>query len=318
MSCPAPSSLRHLWRATSALAITALVAGCIDMGQRTSLVPPNRPSDLTPQRQEPSAESARLSRYYAALQQDLLTRGLMRIDGGGPETPYDADDLRENFERIAFYDEYGSASGTAGALGRWSGPVRLRAAFGPSVSPEQRAKDSATLEAYAARLARLTGHPISVTNSPARTNFLVLFASQDDGAFVAEQVKTVLPNISGGDLDVFVRPPQTYYCLVRAGGVQSEPSAYSRGVALIRAEHPDLARRSCIHEEIAQGLGLRNDSPRARPSIFNDDDEFALLTSHDEKLLQILYDPRLRPGMSAPEARPIVRQIAYDIMGEPK
>jgi hypothetical protein len=54
--------------------------------------------------------------------------------------------------------------------------------------------------------------------------------------------------------------------------------AYTRAVAVVRAEHPDLLRQSCIHEEIAQGLGLPNDSPAARPSIFNDDEEFALLT----------------------------------------
>ena len=67
---------------------------------------------------------------------------------------------------------------------------------------------------------------------------------------------------------------------------------------MIRAEHPDLLRLSCLHEEIAQGLGLSNDSPAARPSIFNDDEEFALLTRHDELLLTMLYDPRMIPGMS--------------------
>ncbi len=87
-------------------------------------------------------------------------------------------------------------------------------------------------------------------------------------------------------------------------------------MALIRSEHPDLFRLSCIHEEIAQGLGIPNDSPRARPSIFNDDDEFALLTRHDELLLQMLYDPRLTPGMTAEEARPIARIIARELMGE--
>ncbi|MFK7755227.1 MAG: DUF2927 domain-containing protein, partial [Sedimentitalea sp.] len=75
-------------------------------------------------------------------------------------------------------------------------------------------------------------------------------------------------------------------------------------------------RLSCIHEEISQGLGLPNDSPAARPSIFNDDDEFALLTSHDEKLLSMLYDPRLSPGISADAARPIARQIALGLTGE--
>ena len=43
-------------------------------------------------------------------------------------------------------------------------------------------------------------------------------------------------------------------------------------------------------------MGLPNDSPEARPSLFNDDLEFALLTEHDAILLRMLYDPRLRPG----------------------
>ncbi|WP_372802367.1 DUF2927 domain-containing protein, partial [Paracoccus seriniphilus] len=46
----------------------------------------------------------------------------------------------------------------------------------------------------------------------------------------------------------------------------------------------------------------------------NDDEEFALLTRHDELLLQILYDPRLRPGMTAAEATPIVRSIATELL----
>ncbi len=83
---------------------------------------------------------------------------------------------------------------------------------------------------------------------------------------------------------------------------------------MIRAEHPDLLRLSCLHEEIAQGLGLANDSPLARPSIFNDDEEFGLLTTHDEYLLKMLYDPRIRPGMTAEEAIPVARTIANELL----
>ena len=93
-------------------------------------------------------------------------------------------------------------------------------------------------------------------------------------------------------------------------------SVYSHAVALIRSELTPLLQASCIHEELAQGMGLANDSPTARPSIFNDDEEFALLTRHDELLLRILYYPRLRPGMSEAEAAPIVRRIATELLGE--
>jgi len=81
-------------------------------------------------------------------------------------------------------------------------------------------------------------------------------------------------------------------------------------IVLIRAEHPPLTRLSCVNEEMAQAMGLPNDSRAARPSLFNGDLEFALLTEHDAVLLRMLYDPRLRPGMSVDEVRPLLPAIA--------
>ncbi len=57
-------------------------------------------------------------------------------------------------------------------------------------------------------------------------------------------------------------------------------------------------------KKLPKGLGLANDSPAARPSIFNDDEEFATLTPQDEQMLRMLYNPALRPGMTISEARP--------------
>ncbi|MDA7420758.1 DUF2927 domain-containing protein [Tritonibacter multivorans] len=280
----------------------------------TSLRPQPRPDNLKPvEVYTPSPESQALALFYGRLEQDLQTRGLLRVDGGAVDTPYDAEDLSEAFQALAFYDEYGdaSASGT-GRLARWTGPVVMQAVFGPSVSAEQRIKDKALLSAYATRLSRLTGHRIT---TGARGNFTVLFAGLDDADFVRARVQRLLPNMSEADLALFATPPRQFYCLVTAGGPAADPLRYSRGVALIRAEQPPLMREACIHEELAQGLGLRNDSQRARPSIFNDDDEFARLTSHDEKLLAMLYDARLNPGMSIEEALPLIPTLAAEQMG---
>ncbi len=299
----------------AALLGLGLLSACMPMGRSESVVPKPRPAAMVAPA-APSAASAELRQYYRVLQQDLLTRGLLRTDGGGPDTPYDAEDLAENFEAISFFNEYaGRGGGATGGLSRWSGPVRLQAEFGPTIPESQRRADGARVAEYAMRLGRITNHPVAAVAK--RGNFHVIFASKDDSAFVAKRVRELLPNISQNDFQLFVNPPRTHYCFVLAGGAQGSPFDYIRGVALIRAEHPDLVRQSCIHEEIAQGLGLLNDSPRARPSIFNDDDEFAFLTSHDEKLLQMLYDPRLKTGMSAEEARPITRIIAREIMGQP-
>ena len=302
------------------LAALAL-GGCALLNPVASPVPPSRPKDLGPPEPPPRSEdSIALSRYYRALQNDLLTRGLLRRDGGGPDTSFTVADLVRNFETLAFFGEYSRGFTRAtrsredvGRLSRWNVPVRVAIEFGDSVPLEQREKDRADITAYVARLGRITGHPISATRSIG--NFHVFVAGQDDREFVQTRLKKLIPGISQGELDIFANLPKSFYCLVVAASDATSPSTYMGAVALIRAEHPDLVRLSCIHEEIAQGLGLPNDSLKARPSIFNDDDEFALLTSQDELLLKMLYDPRLKPGMTADQARPVMWVIARELMG---
>ena len=146
-------------------------------------------------------------------------------------------------------------------------------------------------------------------------NFHVMYYSSGDNDALVDRVRQIVPNISTSSLNVFRDIPRSIHCLVVAFSTSSQGYDYAQAIALIRSEHPSLMRRSCVHEEVAQGLGLANDSPRARPSIFNDDDEFALLTSHDEILLKILYDPALTPGMTLEDARPIVRDRARRLTG---
>ena len=123
-----------------------------------------------------------------------------------------------------------------------------------------------------------------------------------------------LPQLTANDVAGVTQMPRSTYCIVYAQS-DGDSGIYTRAFAVIRAEHPDLLRLSCIHEEIAQALGLPNDSPTARPSIFNDDEEFALLTKQDELMLKILYNPALHPGMLLPEAQPIVETLASRLLG---
>ncbi len=316
-------TLRALVKPALGLAALLALANC-DEALTTSVAPQASAAPALPAANAyvpPSAASQDLARFYQRVEGDLLTRGMLRIDGGGPDTPYGADDLARNFEAIAFYSEYPDhtvtirSPQTDGRLSRWAGPVRIQSEFAPSVAPDTRVADAALVDAFATRLARVTGHPISVVTR--KPNFHVFFAGKDDSAYVVKRLKELVPGISAPLLDLVANPRSNIDCLVFASQTPSAPFKFVRAVTLIRAELPDLTRLSCIHEEIAQGLGLSNDSPAARPSIFNDDDEFALLTSHDEKLLTMLYDPRLKPGVSAEDARPVVRIIARELMGQP-
>ena len=277
--------------------------------------PPTPPADPTPQ---VSAESAALKVYYQRLQNDLMAQGLLRGDGGGPDTPFTDTMLARDFIRIALFDEYVSdgdflrAEATESRLRRWDQPVRMSVEFGPSVPADKRTRDRANVASYAARLSRVSGLPIRITD--ANPNFHVLFLSEDDRAGYETRLRELVPGIGGSSLRAIMNLPRDQLCIVIAFS-EGGSASYAKAVAVIRAEHPEMLTLSCIHEELAQGLGLANDSPQARPSIFNDDEEFGLLTTHDELLLKMLYDPRFRTGMTAAEAAPIAREIAAELVG---
>lgn len=265
----------------------------------------------------PTAKSAAAEAYYRQVQQTLLSQGLLRTDAG-TNVAYTDRMLAESFLRIALFDEYRRTDSgfvrqeSEGRLRRWEAPVRLAVRFGASVPAERQATDRARIASYLARLSAVTGHPMALVDSA--PNFWLHVVSEDEREALGPEIRAALPGLRPGDIAGITQMPRTTYCMVYALA-EGGGSTYSRAVGVIRAEHPDLLRLSCIHEEIAQGLGLPNDFPRARPSIFNDDEEFALLTDHDELLLRILYSRELRPGMTADEARPIVFDLASRLMG---
>lgn len=262
--------------------------------------------------------SAAAKAHYARVQAQLLSQGLLRTDGGGADTPFTDRMLAENFIRIALYDEYTRTSNgpvqrmTTSRLRKWTGPVRVGLRFGASVAPDRRASDTARIASFLRRLSSVTGHPISLDDR--NPNFTVQIVSEDERRALAPQIRAALPGLSGAEVAGITDMPRSTYCLVYAMSAP-DGATYTRAFAVIRAEHPDLLRLSCIHEEITQGLGLANDSPTARPSIFNDDEEFALLTRQDELMLKMLYNPALRPGMTEAEARPIVESLATRLLG---
>ena len=304
-----------------AAAALALVAGCAIGTQSpapNSPPPRARPEVPAPISAPDTGQSAAMRAYYAQVQQSLLSQGLLRTDGGGPDTPFTDRMLADNFIRIALYDEYDrTAAGpvqreTVSHLRRWETPIRVGLRFGASISTAQKATDRARIASYIARLSRITGHPMRMDDR--NPNYFVYMVSEDERRAMGSELAANLPGVGPAEIDSVVNLPRSTYCLVYAMS-QGRDQGYTRAVAIVRAEHPDLLRLSCIHEELAQGMGLANDSPRARPSIFNDDEEFALLTVQDELMLKMLYSPELRTGMTEAEATPIIRMLAARLLG---
>ncbi len=294
-----------------------LLAAC-EMAALEEDSPPAPPALAAPERPapEPSTRSRELADHYEELERSRLAAGLMRTEG--LDAPVDPGTLARNFTRVALREEHAriagriTGEGRAAPLRRWEEPVRLSVEFGDSVAPSQRAADLAIISDYAERLGSITGHPVSFTSDDG--NFRVLVLGEEDRRDYADRLRALVPGIDAQTVSLITGLPRSAQCVV-ATFARGNRDVFTDAVAVIRAELPDLTRESCVHEELAQGLGLPNDDEDVHPSIFNDREEYALLTRHDEMLLQILYDARLRPGMRAQDAMPIVEEIAEELAG---
>lgn len=302
------------------MASALVLAACEEPQSSPRPAPRTEPPVTTPALPTaPSERSIELAAYYERLQQQHLTTGLLRVDGGGPDTPFTKRSLVDNFLKIAAFSEETFINGafikqeTPTAIRRWTEPVRVMLDFGAATSPMQKMESRATVTPYLKRLARVTGHPIRTTES--NPNFIVAVLNIDELEAYDAKLLRLFPQLPRNLARDMITLSRIDNCVVYSFEDGDTPNQIDFAVAIVRAEHPKLLRDSCFHEEIAQGFGLSNDSPAARPSIFNDDDEFAFLTRHDELLLQMLYDKRLPLGARPQDARPVVEVIASELLG---
>ncbi len=234
----------------------------------------------------------------------------MRTETAPQDAPYDAADLARNFERIALYNETdvtrtgGENNRDPRPLRRWETPLKYYL-YGDDVTPADRAEVALLMD----RISGLTGLEISEAESG--WNFLILITTPDERDAVSAELDSVGPTLAQ-TFDLW-RHSSTLICAGAIWHAGDDDYSIVAALVTIGSETRDLMRKSCLHEEIVQAFGLPNDHPDVRPSIFNDDEEFALLTKHDEDLLRILYDPRLEPGMTGAAAMPIVQRIAAGI-----
>lgn len=292
-------------------AIGAVLLGQAALAQQTVTASTSTPAGLADAAM-PDPTTSQLAAYYRQIEARLVGEGRLRQDRRGQRL--DAAVLSNSFMQIAMRSEYRlgggglSRSGRETALRRWERPIRMGVRFGASVPAGQRQADLAAVADVARRLQNAARHPVSVGGPDPNFNVLVLNDAERAGA--GPVLRQLVPGLSRAAVNAVTRMGTDTFCMVIAVPGTDPSQGYVQAIAIVRAEHPPLMRRSCIEEELAQGMGLANDSPEARPSIFNDDEEFGVLTRHDELLLRMLYSDRLRPGMSPDQVEALVPELA--------
>jgi hypothetical protein len=79
------------------------------------------------------------------------------------------------------------------------------------------------------------------------------------------------------------------------------------------ADAGDFIFYDCAYEEILQSLGPINDDPTVPWTMFNDEVQMGFFDIYDQYLLNILYHPRVRPGMTRGEVRALLPEIMPEV-----
>ena len=206
------------------------------------------------------------------------------------------DGLAERFELVAFYDEF---SGDERPLYRWHDDRILVGLYGGDAEPYRPDVERLTDE-----LRSLTGAYIYPVRSMQPVDIAILMDT-------CANIRSALEEIPG--LEDRVRRAVGANCYaVFFSRDPATPYTIDGALITISRTSPEPTRR-CIAQELTQVLGLPNDIDDPDGTVFSSYSTRTTLSESDRNIVRILYDPRLRPGMTRAEAMPIVHEIAAEL-----
>jgi len=151
---------------------------------------------------------------------------------------------------------------------------------------------------------RMKDLDIAVTAERSEANAIVRLVQDRDFAQTMRQVY-------GRANTRKIQRAQDPQCL--AGFSKDETFRILRADVILVVDAGEFTFFDCAYEEILQALGPINDDVSVPWSMFNDEVSKGFFGTYDQYLMNILYDPRIRPGMTRDEARAVLPAVLPDV-----
>lgn len=82
---------------------------------------------------------------------------------------------------------------------------------------------------------------------------------------------------------------------------------------ILTVDNGDFIFLDCAYEELLQSLGPINDTNSISWTMFNDSVQMGFFDVYDQYIMNILYDPRIRAGMTVAEVKAVLPQVLVDV-----
>jgi hypothetical protein len=215
-------------------------------------------------------------------------------------TSFSNEEITDGFFKIAFGAEL-QLGKRVERIRKFDGPVRVFV-FDQG-EHRRRAEIAAVIADIGARVDHLD---LSMTDDPQTANLVVILVHKRD-------LKQTIRSLYGRDKARQIERSLSPQCL--SGFGRDERYRIRHAEVILPVDAGDFVFYDCAYEELLQALGPNNDDSSVPWTMFNDDVQMGFFDVYDQYLLNILYDPRIRPGMTKdqvarllPEVLPAVRE----------
>jgi hypothetical protein len=207
-------------------------------------------------------------------------------------------EIVDGFLKTAFGAEYHLA-GRVDRIRKYDAPVRV---FADGV---RRSNRKAQLAKVVADIASRVQHlDIAMAESSTEANVVVKLVRDRDlyrtiGAFYGtDRAREIRSNLD----------PQ---CL--SGFRKNDKYEIEHSDVILTVDNGDFTFLDCAYEELLQSLGPINDTKSVPWTMFNDSVQMGFFDIYDQYIMNILYDPRIKPGMTVQEVKAVLPQVLADV-----
>jgi hypothetical protein len=209
-------------------------------------------------------------------------------------TDFTNEEIRDGFFKIAFGAEL-QLDAPAERVRKFDEPVRI---FVISAGgPDRRSEIAAVVADIRAHVNHLD---VAVTNDRQTANFVVRLVPE-------RKLDRTIRTLYGSDRARQIKQSLSPECLSGIG--KDERFRIRRAEVILPVDAGDFTFYDCAYEELLQALGAINDDRSVPWTMFNDEVQMGFFDVYDQYLLNILYDPRIRPGMTKDEVDAILPEV---------
>jgi hypothetical protein len=206
-------------------------------------------------------------------------------------------EIVEGFMKTAFGAEYHLA-GRVDRIRKYEVPVRVFADGNRTDRKTQLAKIIADIATKVQHL------DIAMAETSDDANVLVKLVRDRD-------LYRTISTFYGGERAREIKSSLDPQCL--SGFRKNEKFEIEHSDVILTVDNGDFTFFDCAYEELLQSLGPINDTSSVPWTMFNDNVSMGFFDVYDQYILNVLYDPRIKAGMTVTEVKAVLPDVLTDV-----